>query len=233
MSAKGKHKNKAQAPTVKTRYGIGEWYGRSFVRLAPEQRQEQARVQGFKKERRPKFACPFRSTPESQVLCTKAGGVCSLRRYQLDEETQGVSWPTGRENPLVTTCPHRFKQGGFIFNWIGETLLGCPKPLIVSEVGFLGQESMPNGDDPGGADAEDVGRIDSVLVHPSKDPLSWAALEIQAVYFSGPSISRKFAVMARSSDQGLPFPVGIRTPDYRSSGPKRLMPQLQASVLTV
>ena len=233
MSAKGKHKKKAETPSIKTRYGIGEWYGRSFVRLASEQRREQARIQALKKDRRPKFVCPFRSTPENQVLCTKAGGVCSLRRYQFDEETQRVSWPVGEDSHLVTTCPHRFKQGGFIFNWIGETLLGCPKPLIVSEVGFLGQESVPNGDDPGGADAEDVGRINSVLVHPSKDPLSWAALEIQAVYFSGPSMSREFAVMGRSSNQALPFPVGIRRPDYRSSGPKRLMPQLQIKVPTL
>lgn len=32
---------------------------------------------------------------------------------------------------------------------------------------------------------------------------------------------------------GLPFPQGIRRPDFRSSGPKHLMPQLQIKVPTI
>jgi hypothetical protein len=227
MSTKRKKRNKAGRPGVKTRYGIGEWYGRSFVRLAPEKHRELARVQALAKGKRPHFVCPFRSTSGDELLCSKPGGICSLRHYQLDQETKRVSCPTGEATHLVTTCPHRFKQGGLIFNWIGETLLGCPDPLIVGEVGFLGQESVPDRSDPRAADAEDVGRIDNVLVHPSNNPLNWAALEIQAVYFSGPSMSKEFAVLRRARNQALPFPVAIRRPDYRSSGPKRLMPCLR------
>ena len=37
------------------------------------------------------------------------------------------------------------------------------------------------------------------------------------------------AVSAYKGD-GIPFPTQVRRPDYRSSGPKRLMPQLQIKV---
>jgi hypothetical protein len=230
MPTRAKQKNKVVKPRTKVRYGIAEWYGRSFVRLTPEDRQELARVQAVEKTRRPRFACPFRSTPENGVLCTKAGGVCTLRRYELDEETGRITWPTSEGGNLVTICPHRFKQGGFIYGWIGEEVLGCPDPLIVGEVGFLEQESPAGQDGAGGAYLEDVGRIDNVLVHPSKVPLHWVPLEIQAVYFSGPSMSKEFAALRVSGRSALPFPTAIRRPDYRSSGPKRLMPQLQIKV---
>lgn len=36
--------------------------------------------------------------------------------------------------------------------------------------------------------------------------------------------------MANHPGPGSPFPAGRRRPDYRSSGPKRLMPQLQIKV---
>jgi hypothetical protein len=72
-----------------------------------------------------------------------------------------------------------------------------------------------------------VGKIDMVLVHPDTSVLRWCALEIQAVYFSGASMSRDFNVMKQWHGPGLPFPQGIRRPDFRSSGPKRLIPQLQ------
>ena len=134
-----KEKNGTGRPRVKTRYGIGEWYGRSFIRLSAEERRELARVQGLEKRQRPEFACPFRSTPTSQILCTKPGGVCSLRLYELDEKTGRVSASDREGKTLVTICPHRFKQGGSIFTWISETLLQCREPLIVGEVGFLEQ----------------------------------------------------------------------------------------------
>jgi len=233
VMTKGKERNRTEKPRVKIRHGIGEWYGRSFVRIPPEDRRELARVQALDRRKRPQFGCPFRSTTANQILCTKPGGVCSLRPYQLDEETGRVFTPTGEGNYLVTTCPHRFKQRGLIFNWIAETLLGCPEPLIVGEVGFLEQETVSTRGNAKVADAEDVGRIDNVLVHPTREPLHWGALEIQAVYFSGPSMSREFSSIRRWRRKGLPFPTAIRRPDYRSSGPKRLMPQLQIKVPTL
>jgi hypothetical protein len=58
-------------------------------------------------------------------------------------------------------------------------------------------------------------------------------VEIQAVYFSGDSMNRDFQGILSREGQGLPFPAGKRRPDYRSSGPKRLMPQLQIKVPTL
>jgi hypothetical protein len=46
-------------------------------------------------------------------------------------------------------------------------------------------------------------------------------------------MKREFDFIAHQDIERLPFPVGRRRPDYRSSGPKRLMPQLQIKVPTL
>src|SRR3970282_1174863 len=79
----------------------------------------------------------------------------------------------------------------------------------------------------------EVGRIDSVLVNTNSQRLEWGALEMQAVYFSGKSMENDFRVMRNWKGPGLPFPAVHRRPDFRSSGPKRLMPQLQIKVPTL
>jgi hypothetical protein len=56
---------------------------------------------------------------------------------------------------------------------------------------------------------------------------------MQAVYFSGDAMGKDFGYIARYDGNDLPFPAGKRRPDYRSSGPKRLMPQLQIKVPTL
>ena len=61
----------------------------------------------------------------------------------------------------------------------------------------------------------------------------WCALEIQAVYFSGPSMREEFRRIRADEHESPPFPGRIRRPDYRSSGPKRLMPQPQIKVPTL
>ena len=63
--------------------------------------------------------------------------------------------------------------------------------------------------------------------------MTWCALEMQAVYFSGGKMEDDFALMRAWKGPGLPFPQKHRRPDYRSSGPKRLMPQLQTKVPTL
>jgi hypothetical protein len=63
----------------------------------------------------------------------------------------------------------------------------------------------------------------------SSQPLKWCALEIQAVYFSGEKMGLEFKAIAEAGGD-LVFPVKSRRPDYRSSAPKRLMPQLQIKV---
>lgn len=79
-----------------------------------------------------------------------------------------------------------------------------------------------------------VGRIDNVLVVPRSEPLHWCPVEKQAVYFSGERMELEFRAMSETSaEKGLPFPIKNRRPDYRSSGPKRLLPQLEIKVPTL
>ena len=154
--------------------------------------------------------------PGKGFHCTKLGGVCSLREYaQTVVEGPPTVAPTGS---LRTTCPYRFLEDGEIFKWVAEVLLGTTAPLVLREIGFL--EAVGGGD---------VGCVDHVLIHPARQPLNWCALEIQAVYFSGANMGAEFDTLKHDLS-ALPFPVADRRPDYRSSGPKRLMPQLQIKV---
>jgi hypothetical protein len=143
-------------------------------------------------------------------------------------------------------CPHRFKEKDDIFEWVGEKILGHPQPSIVTEIGFLIREQMTRSiadtvelsektelSENDSEEQEDVGQIDYVLMHPDKDHLMWCALELQAVYFSGPKMSEEYESIRSCPENHVPFPVKNRRPDYRSSGPKRLMPQLQIKVPTL
>jgi len=84
-----------------------------------------------------------------------------------------------------------------------------------------------------GTDSKTVGMLDMVLVREDPGPMNWCAMEIQAVYFSGKSMSKEISSLKTWQGPGTPFPSETRRPDYRSSGPKRLMPQLQIKVPTI
>lgn len=129
----------------------------------------------------------------------------------------------------MTTCPVRFLEGNLIAQWVGETLLGTSTPTVISELPFLMGEIQADKD----ADQDAVGKIDKVLVNTEGGKLQWCALEIQAVYFSGMSMENDFEVMGEWIGPGVPFPNVQRRPDFRSSGPKRLMPQLQIKIPTI
>ena len=195
------------------RFGIGEWYGHSFVGLTQDERRAYATGTGS-------HPCPFRM---GGGKCTKKGGVCSFRLY---EDTDGVAIPeSGAEAGLRVLCPRRFEEDKTIFQWVGETVLGTSAPDIATEIGFLRAEDGNT----------DVGRIDMVLADQEtcSAALNWCALEIQAVYFSGRSMNEEFRSIKVYDGEQPPFPRQIRRPDYRSSGPKRLMPQLQIKVPTL
>jgi hypothetical protein len=133
-----------------------------------------------------------------------------------------------REREPVTTCPNRFLEGNLVMKWVGETLLGTGNPVVISELPFLMGEAGQ------GEDEQDpVGKIDQVLVNGEGNSLRWCALEMQAVDFSGMSMENDFKVMREWTGPGMPFPKVQRRPDFRSSGPKRLMPQLQIKVPTI
>jgi Restriction endonuclease NotI len=171
--------------------------------------------------------CPFK-TDTAHPVCTKKGGVCSLRLYtDVQGQIATVHGPRGQIRAL---CPSRFHQQDVVFKHIGKNILSDDRPFQVGEVGFL--ESTGNLDS---ASGEDVGRIDMILVKsnaPPDHPMEWIAVEIQAVYFSGREMKIEFENLARNAGRAT-MPLEGRRPDYRSSGPKRLMPQLQIKVPTL
>jgi hypothetical protein len=218
--------------TQAARFGIGEWYGRSFVRLTREERLELSQ----------KALGPARDNPDCPFLgdgtrrCWKKGGICSLKLYK-DDGNGNATAAEGADGSLRVMCPTRFGHSGTIFKIIGKTLLNTAQPRVVSQVRFLRRRKTLAVDADDGESAlkqrEDVGNIDHVLLHPEMARLEWCALEIQAVYFSGEEMRGLFEHIRDYDGPSIPFPDKGRRPDYRSSGPKRLMPQLQIKVPTL
>lgn len=212
-------------PRARRRYSIGEWYGIGIESLTPNQWFDRANRE-IKLDALTGTRCPFQS---DDALCNKKGGVCSLRLYK-----QIGDGPVIGTGPIITTCPQRFSEGQEIYRWIGETILETSNPIVLGEVGFL-DRLKPNSNS-GGEDEDSrdfIGRIDNVLVHPSRSPIDWCAVELQAVYYSGKAMKREFSLLSQQEHATLPFPAAHRRPDWRSSGPKRLLPQLQTKIPTI
>lgn len=202
-----------------SRFGAGELFGFDVNALPPQRIRELSNLSHSQVE------CPFRPKERGKPApkCNKKGGVCSLRQYVQKSASEGEAF-----GDPVTTCPNRFLQSDLVVKWVGEALLGTASPVVISELPFLMGE----------ADSEDeertaVGKIDKILVNATGRGLQWCALEMQAVYFSGMSMENDFKLMRDWRGPGLPFPQVQRRPDFRSSGPKRLMPQLQIKVPTI
>ena len=200
---------------VTKRYGAAEIFGQAVPQMTA------LALRRATSANHKSIPCPFKI---DGAACHKKGGVCSLALFE--QAPGGDVQITGLP---VTTCPARFYESSMVYSWVAETLVGTKTPTVVKEVSFLMAES---GSEDGSLESE-VGRIDSVLVNTSGQRLEWCALEMQAVYFSGKSMENDFRVMRRWDGPGLPFPVVHRRPDFRSSGPKRLMPQLQIKVPTL
>ena len=69
------------------RYGIGEWFGHSFIGLSVNDRQSFAKhaLESIKKANQ---KCPFKSYDGSNTLCNKKGGICTFRQYKREMENQ-------------------------------------------------------------------------------------------------------------------------------------------------
>ena len=213
---------RTKEPRIRKRYSIGEWYGSGFETLAPAERYQRAKIE-CETNTIIGAICPF----QKDAKCNKRGGVCSLRQFQ--QVGDGLVTGIG---PIITTCPQRFLESNLIFRWVGETLLQTKEPIVLNEIGFLDRLRPEDASDD--EDSRDfIGRIDNVLVHPSREPMDWCALELQAVYFSGKSMTNEFKLLSAAESNAMPFPAKHRRPDWRSSGPKRLLPQLQTKVPTI
>ena len=184
-------------------HGIAEWYGHDIRGLTPSQRQAYARTALTDKATRP---CPFRGDS-----CRKKGGVCSIRTY-----------PDGEP---VITCPKRFEQDQILLRWLAEIVgFDINDARMAREVGFMESKTSKG---------RSAGRIDMVIARVNGD-IQWYGLEVQAVYFQGDNMGMEFEELAVNSDPTPPAPrAKNRRPDFRSSGAKRLLPQLQVKAPTL
>ena len=207
---------------MKVRYGIGEWFGRDVTGLNRVQRGANLALAQNKSTLT--AACPFAAALNPQATCSKPGGVCTIRKY----EQRGKGAVANSDQP-VTVCPQRFLQGAKLLLWAAKVMLGTDHPLLIKEIPFLAKLTK-NSTQPA-EDSKKAGRIDWVLVHPDKkNSLRWCAVETQAVYFSGLAMGSEFQSWADAKVGAIPYPTEVRRPDYRSSGPKRLAPQLRVKV---
>ena len=206
---------------MNSRYGIAEWFGGPIQDLSTGDRSSLAAAS----LRAPEDAtaaqhvsvwpCPF----QNGKACHKRGGVCSIRLYDRGPEGK-LGEPVG--GPVIT-CPKRFEEGQLLVRWLAEIVGFEPEETRVArEVPFM-QGTTTN---------RAAGKIDLVVARDSRNDLTWYGLEIQAVYFSGTGMEREFARLREQPDR-LGFPTALRRPDWRSSGAKRLMPQLQIKVPTL
>ena len=186
------------------RYGIAEWYGLPFLSLTPKKRQRLAMSARGEKEQP---ACPFRA-----MQCNKSGGVCTIQPYT---ERAGRIGDVAGEPVIV--CPVRFDQDRTIVTWLADIVGFSPKSTKVArEIPFMRSDST----------GKPAGKID-LVVAAEQHELRWFGLEIQAVYFSGPGMDAEFTKLRQDDAVRPPYPSSTRRPDWRSSGAKRLMPQLQ------
>lgn len=207
---------------MSSKYGIAEWFGVDVTVMSEEQRVHAA-LSALGQKDEEDFVppeCPFMQALQPGAPCNKTGGVCSIRRYAAtsDGNAEAVA-----EQP-VTVCPSRFRErhgDADVFSTIGSMLYADEHPLVIKEVPFLQKRNAPAG-------KGKAGRIDWIVLPGDSaahtDP-RWTAVETQAIYFSGDNIWLDVDDYL-ANPQDVRLPVGNRRPDYRSSGPKRLSPQL-------
>lgn len=201
-------------------WGICEWYGDMVTDMTAEERESAAEdaLAGGEVTQHGRL-CPFVQHLEEGAICNKRGGVCSIMPYSGEEPA-----------PPASVCPRRLHAKDTsdrdIFDVLAQECFHVkPKSdyAVIREVPFL--EKI---DAEGEARGSKAGRIDWILVaNPEDDRPDWMAIETQSVYFSGASMGEDFKMYRRNPHQ-LHVTSKNRRPDWRSSGPKRLAPQLEA-----
>lgn len=213
----------AKKSAITTASGIGELYGTNLLKAPKEIRSALARDALSHQMGLTYKICPFQ--PDFKK-CTKKGGVCSTRLYAPGNNGEAVliAGPTGAIRPA---CPHRMNESLLFQRLAGKLVLGVDDPIIVPEVSLKRVGSLYEG-----VRCHDVGRLDFVLidrVSMKSMQKNWVALEMQSSYFSGDSMRDEFISLRDSLVEELPYPVGRRRTDDKSSL-KRLLTQLQEKV---
>ena len=203
-----------KSSSIGNRYGINEWYGKAYLNLSREARSLLADSALGNREVLP---CPFQI---GNPPCSKKHGVCSIVQYTRSDAGR-IGCKAGEP---VIVCPNRFDQGGLLVHWLAEIVgFTLDDTRVAREVPFL--RSTVTG--------KPAGKIDLVVAQETGNKLEWYGLEIQAVYFSGPGMSKELEAMTQDTNDTPPFPSVVRRPDWRSSSAKRLMPQLEIKVPTL
>ena len=121
----------------------------------------------------------------------------------------------GDDGQPIVMCPKRFGQDDLLPRWLAS-IVGFPDIYIAPEVPFMRSPTTGRW----------AGRIDIVVARDG-DASAWFGLEVQAVYFSGARMREDFELLLTNTSPEPPKPTAHRRPDWRSSGAKRLMPQLE------
>jgi len=237
------------------RYSIAEWYGKDVISMTPKERRSAAFSATSKSSKKPE--CPFMATLTPGAKCNKAGGVCTIRKYERSKD--GIIRPT-IDSCVVTICPARFlgldSSNKPALAWVAEKMLNITEPIVIKETPFLqtleSEASLSRKERKSNQvddqlvlidtkttdvqalpeEARKAGRIDWLLMDGSSQNLQdpkWCAVETQSVYFSGGKMNPEFLAYS-SQPEKIHYPFSFRRPDYRSSGPKRLAPQLSVKV---
>ena len=197
------------------RFGIHEWYGEPFTEISASRRRQLAEIALGRDSDVP--SCPFQP---GRPICRKAGGVCTMQRYEMGEDGQ-IGQPVSQP---VIMCPLRFEERQLVIRWLADVVgFSESDAKVAREVPFM----------IGTSTGKPAGMIDLVVATNKDGRLDWYGLEIQAVYFSGRGMRSEFDRLAQDSGDPPSFPDAIRRPDWRSSSAKRLMPQLQVKVPTL
>lgn len=153
--------------------------------------------------------CRFRDGPCTKSSKTDPLGICSL----------------SSDNEAASLCPVRFLEGGMILRDAARLAFGAG----VSFAAFPEIRILQIDDPAKPGKLKKIGKVDFVLGAVSDGKIfDFAALEVQAAYFSGletRTALRQFIAHGHFGDLDV-----FRRPDFRSSAQKRLIPQLQLKV---
>lgn len=153
-------------------------------------------------------------------LCPFKGGKCNK---SSNADPLGIC-TLANNNIATAICPVRFLEGDKIFKAAAEIAFGKGSTFaIFPEIKLLNVEDQKTGR------TKKIGKVDFLLGKVAgTEIVDFAALEIQATYFSGKSIR---PALKHYLEQGvIDKSISDRRPDFRSSAQKRLMPQLQLKV---
>jgi len=153
--------------------------------------------------------CRFRNSPCTKSSKTDPLGICSL-----SDGTRAAA-----------LCPVRFLEQNRIFTDAAKLAFGNEATFgVFPEIRILEIAS-----EDGNSRPKKIGKVDFLLGRIEADKITdFAAVEIQAAYFSGGSIRKNFShFMAERTIEGLDTK---RRPDFRSCAQKRLIPQLQLKI---